>query len=304
VGKLSQKDRNGLIRRYKAGEKVTALANRYQVTRRIVYKIIDEYERTGMVPIDKKPGRKKTQLSQKEKEIILECSNECDLGANGLEVYIKKNRGIHIPHNKIHSLLLSQGIAKESIRKKRQRKYCRYQRKHSMSLWHTDWKEVMINGERKYVTAFIDDRSRYVTCFGIFDNQTTEYTIEVLERGIEEYGVPNQIVTDNGSQFCSPRNGLPENHDFEKFLIEHGIKHIRSRVSHPQTNGKIERFFKEVEERIDKFGSLEAIVEWQNKIKPHRSLYGLTPEEVFWNALPPERVLNYVCSWFWDLNTS
>jgi transposase InsO family protein len=31
--------------------------------------------------------------------------------------------------------------------------------------------------------------------------------------------------------------------EFKQFLIEHGIKHIVARIKHPQTNGKIERFF-------------------------------------------------------------
>ncbi len=43
-------------------------------------------------------------------------------------------------------------------------------------------------------------------------------------------------------------------------------------MKHPQTNGKIERFFGEVERRIRKFGSIDKIVHWHNVIKPHMSL--------------------------------
>jgi transposase InsO family protein len=43
-------------------------------------------------------------------------------------------------------------------------------------------------------------------------------------------------------------------------------------VKHPRANGKIERFSGEVERRIEKFGSIDKIVHWQNEIKPHMSL--------------------------------
>ena len=62
-------------------------------------------------------------------------------------------------------------------------------------------------------------------------------------------------------------------------------------VKHPQTNGKIERFFGEVQRKINKFGSIEKIVHWHNVIKPHMSLDYDEPSNVFWYRLPPERIL-------------
>lgn len=301
MSKLSQRDRNGLINRYKKGEKPTDLSKRYGVCRDYVYDIINEYKETGLIPLEKKRGRKKTILSKEEKELITECWHESNLGADGLETYIEKTRQIHIPHNKIHAYLLSIGAAVESPKKKHQRKYCRYQRVHSMTLWHTDWKEFYINGEKKYLTIFIDDASRYITCFGVFDSATTENALKVLTKGIASYGIPDQIITDNGSQYCTMRGDNPDNHTFGLFLRENGIKHIRSRVHHPQTNGKAERFFREVEQRLEKFETIENLVNWQNSIKPHRSLGGLTPEEVFWCAQSPERIMGNVNSWFWEL---
>lgn len=70
-------------------------------------------------------------------------------------------------------------------------------------------------------------------------------------------------------------------------------------MKHPQTNGKIERFFGEVERRIRKFGSVDRIVEWQNEVKPHMSLNYQEPAKVFWYRLPPERILGFVKEWFY-----
>ena len=48
------------------------------------------------------------------------------------------------------------------------------------------------------------------------------------------YGLPNQLVTDNGSQFISD--------GFTKFVKSNGIVHIRTAVAHPAMNGLVERF--------------------------------------------------------------
>lgn len=289
-----------MIKRFNAGEKPAELAKRYQVSIRTIYKIIKEYKETGYVPTEQKVGRKKTSLSESQKQLIQSAYYECDLGADGLETYIEVKYHIHLPHNKIHTYLLSIGAASEEPRKKRQRTYCRYQRTHSMTLWHTDWKEFRINGKKQYLTIFIDDRSRFITCYGIFDEATTENTLKVLKQGIAAYGCPDQIITDNGTQYCSARTDNPMVHEFGQFLHDNRIKHLRSRVGHPQTNGKAERFFKEFDSRLERFETIDNIVLWQNTIKPHRSLGGRTPEDVFWHAQAPERIFEYVNSWFWD----
>ncbi len=78
----------------------------------------------------------------------------------------------------------------------------------------------------------------------------TENSIAALKIGIDEYGCPEQIVTDNGSQYWTIHGGDFYNHVFGCFLIDHGIRHIRPRVSHPQTKGKVGRFFREGDQRL------------------------------------------------------
>lgn len=299
AGKLTQRDRNNIILRFKRNEKISDLAKRYEVSRQTISHLIHEYQETGSIPQEKKAGRKRVELSESEKELIRNSLNECHMKADRLEVYIRKKTGRRISHNKIHSYLLSLGISFENARKKKQRKYRKYQRGHSMTLWHTDWKEFRLNGERKYLTVYIDDMSRFITCYGVFDEMTCENSLTVLKQGIEKYGCPEQIVTDNGAQYCTVLTDDQSNHEFGKFLKEHGIRHIRSRVHHPQTNGKVERFFKEVEDRIEEMESVDALVDWQNRIKPHMGLNGKTPEYIFWRSFKPERIMNEVKEWFW-----
>ncbi len=67
--------------------------------------------------------------------------------------------GIHIPHNTIYRILLRNDLIEENMKKKRQRKWVRFEREHAMSLWQGDWKQLTVNGKRVWLIAFMDDAS-------------------------------------------------------------------------------------------------------------------------------------------------
>ena len=73
-------------------------------------------------------------------------------------------------------------------------------------------------------------------------------TIEVMQQLFSKYGLPEQIVSDNGPQFRSS--------EFGEFLSQLGVKHYRSAVYHPATNGQVERFVKTLKQAL-KAGYLE-----------------------------------------------
>ncbi len=88
------------------------------------------------IPI-KKFGRKKTVTDEESEKIILDVQKEQKLGARRLEKIIKFKHGKHIPHNRIHQVLLKNGKAKENKNKKKRRKaWIRYERKHSLTAVH------------------------------------------------------------------------------------------------------------------------------------------------------------------------
>ena len=76
-----------------------------------------------------------------------------------------------------------------------------------------------------------------------------------------------------------------------EFLVAGEIRHVLSGVGHPQTNGKIERFFGEVKARPATFADAGEIVAWWNTTKPHMSpdfRVGEMPCEAFEARMPPE----------------
>ncbi len=236
--KLNQQKILWIIREIEKGRSMSTIARIQGITRARVWQIWNEYLSTGEIPELKKPGRKRKEISDEEKKLVLEKYDQYKLGPLALESRIERDTGIHIPHNRIYKIMLEGGLIMENPRKKRQRKYVRFERKHSMSLWQGDWK-YLDNGT--WLIAFLDDASRRIMCYGVFDNATTENTISVLKKGFEEYGRPREIMTDHGTQFVSSRTDKKgySRHKFGEFLEENGIKHILARIHHPQTRAAV-----------------------------------------------------------------
>lgn len=277
------------------------VAEIYEVTPRRFQELVKEYKETGVYPVMKKERRPKTELSQEDKSLIDRALEGSLLeGAVTLRLYIAKNYNKKLPYNKIHKHLLEKGISQEDEKKKRQRKYCRYQRDHSFSLVHLDWHDSRFV-EGKYVSVVEDDASRLILCGGEFDNEEAINNINLMKKAIkiasEKYSaVIREANSDKGTQFYNSKlnnDGTRSLSEFEKFLDKQGIKHILSRIKHPQTNGKQERWFRTYEENRHKFKSFDEFMRWYND-KIHLGLNrkeGVTPNEAVINKLQPESIL-------------
>ena len=79
----------------------------------------------------------------------------------------------------------------------------------------------------------VDAHSKWPEVFELRQTTSTQ-TISVLRHLFARYGLPNQIVSDNGPQFVSE--------EFETFVKANGIKHTRCSPYHPSSNGAVERF--------------------------------------------------------------
>ena len=283
MGKLNFKKRRWIVREIKKGELfVTTIAKVQKVSRQYCYELLDKHEHFGDDALrDKQAGRPKKLIPEEIKDLVTMTYQERPRGAVMMEKYIEKGHDIHIPHNQIHDVLLKLGYSKPDPKKRRQRKYCRYERKHSNSLWHVDWK--WLEDEQCWIIAYIDDHSRFITGWGKFKEATGENALIVLCVAIMRYGTPRAILTDRGTQFyCSEKKGKKQGiTEFQKELMGIGIKHIVGRVQHPQTNGKIERWFGTYIKESYRFSSTERFVEDYNYYRPHMSLNYNAPAEVY-----------------------
>ena len=99
------------------------------------------------------------------------------------------------------------------------------------------WQRIHIDFAGPFLgTSFlvvVDAHSKWPEIFEIPSTSTTK-TITALRHLFSAYGLPEQVVSDNGPQFTSD--------EFSTFLRKNGVKHIRSAPYHPATNGAVERF--------------------------------------------------------------
>ena len=244
-----------------------------------------------------------SQLPKKDVEFILQAHQKYKAGAVVLEYRLKKEEGLHIPHNRIHRVLKENNRAKNEPKKQQRRKWIRYERKHSMSLWHTDWK--YFSEQKKWFISYLDDASRMIMSHGTFDHATAENTIQVYLNAAKEYGDPRAVLTDRGTQFYANEREDRERgvSKFEQFLQNRKVKHIVGRVNHPQTNGKIERFFSTINQKMHFFSNIDECILWYNEERPHMSLDWdnlETPKQAFYRKLYPDQILGYTYRWMWD----
>jgi len=234
---------------------VWTIAQTQNITKQHAYRVAKKFK--NCEPEFKKPGRKPKQITDEERNIVIEAYKEIRASATMIEQYLDE-KGTHIGHNKIHRILLEAKLAKEEQGKKNRRTWVRYERKHSLSLGHTDWFEF----KRKQCIIYIDDASRFITSHGEFDNAKTSNSLKVFKKGLK-WGVYRQMMSDHGPQF---------EEQFTEGIKEVGVKHIKSRVKHPQSNGKAERAIQTIKKLWNELESFDKAVEQYNYKKPHMSL--------------------------------
>jgi len=233
-------------------------------------------------------GRKPRLISDEERNLVIETKKEFRVGATMIE-QILDEKGMHINHNRIHRILLEAGLAKEEQKKKKTRKWVRYERKHSLSLVHSDWFEF----KRWKVMMIEDDASRFITGFGKFKHATAENAIKVFKQSLR-WGKPKQFHSDHGTQFVANEQEGKKLGESElgKVLKEYGVQQIFARVKRPQANGKMERLISTIKRLWVELGSLEKVIQHYNYKRPHRSLTNgklRTPYRAFLEKMRKEK---------------
>jgi transposase InsO family protein len=169
-----------------------------------------------------------------------------------------------------------------------------FERARPNQLWQTDLFTFVLKRQnrRLYLVAFLDDYSRFLVSYGLHASQSSALVLEVLRAGLSSYGPPEEVLTDNGSQYVTWRGKSA----FSKELEKRGIRQVVSRPRHPQTLGKIERFWGTlwrecVEAAIfldlgDAQRRVGLFIDHYNFQRPHQGIGGLVPADRFFGAAP------------------
>ena len=226
----------------------------------------------NLIDDSRKPKTLHYKITEQGKLDIIRLRKQTGWGAKRLKKILPY---LDLSHLTINNILKEYGLTRKEGNRGTRAKYVRFQRKHANSLWHIDDSEF---GERGKIIAVIDDCSRY--CLGILPVNTVN-TITVtkfLDELIKKFGIPKQIISDNGSPY-----GLKSKQSrFDRWCRKNNLVHIRTRVKRPQTNGKVERLFQTIGKEISFCNKdLEHFRYRYNQFRPHESLNWQTPSEVF-----------------------
>jgi len=219
-------------------------------------------------PILKKCGRKPREITNQERKLVIDTYKEFLASATMIEQILDEKK-VHINHNRIHRILIESGLAKANPKKQKKRKYKCYERKHSLSLVHTDWAEF----KGKKFILFEDDASRFILAYGEFWSANKENSLRVFRASLK-YGKYKMLHSDNGAVFrANEQEGKRKGEaEFEKEVKANEIKHIFTRIRYPQGNGKLERLNGTIKRLWGQLGSLDKSVEHYNYKRPHTGL--------------------------------
>lgn len=137
----------------------------------------------------------------------------------------------------------------------------------------------------------MDDHSRFWVAAGLVTRATSKAVCKVLCDALARYGIPDEILTDNGKCFTGRFGPNPVEVLFERILRENGISHRHTGVRSSTTTGKIERFHQSLRrEFLDgrtfasaqiAQGELDRWVSDYNTNRPHQALEMATPAQRF-----------------------
>lgn len=287
MNELNEKKRKWVIQQFRRGRSATSIARIQKISRQYVYVLTRKYQKEGDLAYKAKTaGRPKIRINPRFEKRVVEIRNADDYGSEKIH-HVMKREGFKVSQHIIQRILNGAGLTEPCEKRRGQRKYVRYEWPFSNYMWHTDWSE----SDGKQYIAFIDDRSRKIMAGGKFTNATAENAIFLLYQAILTNEVcPAVILSDKGSQFYaniktkSGKRGISKFEDEVKAL---GIDFWTSRRNHPQTNGKMEKWFDTMKKRKKKHPeeSFHDFIKWYNEKRIHHALGYKTPEEVYFEKL-------------------
>jgi len=276
------------VRKYRQGWSGNKIAGHLQVPKRTAYYWIEKYGACTKEEMANHPNKVEMEVDERTRKFVLKLRERHDWGPCRIERYIRRFRpaGVQpIGHCSIYDILVEEGVNQpiDFIRKTWGKR--RFERMHSNSLWQADFK---LTEEDRWMLTFLDDHSRFIPGGRIEQDATTEFALRLFKRCVKKYGLPEQVLTDQGTQFyCADKEGKRRGEsEFTQVLRERGVQHIVASKRRPTTIGKVERFHRTYEEEAWRYRTLGAFLRYYNYERIHQALDYQIPAEVYYRDFP------------------
>lgn len=165
-----------------------------------------------------------------------------DWGSERIHAMLLRGEGFAASAGAIRRVLSEEGYEQVEVPTKPHPDHPRsFERARPNQLWQSDLFTFTLKREnrRVHLVVFLDDYSRFIVGYGLHATASGALVREVLEAAIANFGAPEEVLTDNGTQYATWRGRSA----FRRLLDRRGIRHVLARPHHPQTLGKTERFW-------------------------------------------------------------
>jgi transposase InsO family protein len=193
----------------------------------------------------------------------------------------------------VYRVLVRHGLIDPQPRKRPKDSYRRWERDVPMALWQLDivGGAFLADGTEAKIVTGVDDHSRYCVICQVVPRATGRAVCLAFAAALKKFGVPAEVLTDNGKQFTD-RFGKGGEVLFDRICRDNGIIHRLTQPRHPTTTGKVERFHGSLRrEKLndavpfpDLAAAQAAVDDWAseyNTTRPHQSLSMASPAERF-----------------------
>lgn len=292
------KVRKDAIKAWRAGKPRPWICRAYAVSRQWLSKWIRRWKNAGGSWASLKDQSSRPHTIHRTRDAHIDAIHQAKLEHPHLGAQkLKHVAQLALSHDTIHRVLAQLGLTKVG-KKRRWRKWRRFQRPTPNYLWQCDITELPAEDGTVHVITLLDDCTRFALASRCYAQHLTGGdVIDFVGAAIRQWGRPRQILTDRGVQFHHEQAHNPS--PFTLWLHHQDIQHIRARPRHPRTCGKIERWHRSLkEEWCDHHAQpkdlrqtqdlIHAWIEHYNTIRPHWALKNRVPVEAYTMGLSLE----------------
>lgn len=283
-----------------AGLSVTEVAERFGVSCQAVHRWLGWYRDQGLeglVDRSHRPHAHPAQTPADVDAVICELRrNHPRWGQRRLR-YELGRRGCPGPLpslSTIYRVLVRHGLIDPTPRRRRREDYRRWERGRPMELWQLDIVggiRLADGGEAKVVTG-VDDHSRFCVIAAVVRRATGRAVCLAFAEALQRFGVPEEVLTDNGKQFTARFGRGGGEVMFDRICRENGITHRLTKPRSPTTTGKVERFHQTLQRELlddvevwfdpdEAQAAIDAFRHEYNTQRPHQSLGMAFPADRF-----------------------
>lgn len=277
---------------------VRALCAELEISRQTLYKYRRRWQAegpAGLVERSRRPHRSPGQVSAEVEEAIVRLRKELvvDNGAQAIAYHLARRGGPVPSVATVHRVLVRRGLIVPEPKKRPHAAWRRFEWPRPNDAWQIDatcW--ALADGEVIWIMDVLDDHSRALVAARVCEGPTARAAWEALAHGIEDWGLPARMMSDNGVCFTSRflKAGTDAECDFERSLRRLGIVQLLSSPGHPQTCGKLERSHQTTKRWLAAHAPARSPAELQDHLDAWRQLYNhQRPHKAARGGTPAER---------------